>query len=48
MISRMLVNKTTIKSRNGMVTAMHPLAAKVGASILKAGGNAADAAVARE
>ena len=46
MISRMLVNKTTIKSRNGMVTAMHPLAAKVGASILKAGGNAADAAVA--
>lgn len=46
MISRMLVNKTTIKSKNGMVTAMHPLAAKVGASILKAGGNAADAAVA--
>jgi gamma-glutamyltranspeptidase/glutathione hydrolase len=36
----------TLQSRHGMVTAAHPLAAKVGAEILEQGGNAVDAAIA--
>ena len=46
MESRLIVNKTSVVSKKGIVTAMHPLAAKVGANILNEGGNAADAAVA--
>ena len=46
MESRLIVNKTSVVSKIGIVTAMHPLAAKVGANILQEGGNAADAAVA--
>ncbi len=35
-----------LQSKNGMVTAAHPLAAEVGADILAKGGNAVDAAIA--
>lgn len=36
----------TLRSKKGMVTAAHPLAAKAGAEILENGGNAIDAAIA--
>jgi gamma-glutamyltranspeptidase/glutathione hydrolase len=36
----------TLQSKNGMVTAAHPLAAQIGAEILERGGNAVDAAIA--
>ena len=38
--------KEEVVARNGLVTAMQPLAAEVGLDILKKGGNAVDAAVA--
>jgi gamma-glutamyltranspeptidase/glutathione hydrolase len=44
--SAWIVEKTQASARRGMVTAMHPLAARVGADVLREGGNAVDAAVA--
>lgn len=44
--SAWIIGKREAQSRNGMVTAMHPLAARAGAEILERGGNAVDAAVA--
>jgi gamma-glutamyltranspeptidase/glutathione hydrolase len=44
--STLSVTKLTPLARRGMVVAVHPLGAEVGAQILKRGGNAADAAVA--
>jgi gamma-glutamyltranspeptidase/glutathione hydrolase len=41
-----LIDKSEAVSRTGMVTAMHPLAAQVGAGILERGGGAIDAAIA--
>jgi gamma-glutamyltranspeptidase / glutathione hydrolase len=44
--SEQRVTKSEAVAVNGMVTAMHPLAAEAGVEILKRGGNAADAAIA--
>jgi gamma-glutamyltranspeptidase / glutathione hydrolase len=46
MRSRWLIDKSEAVSRGAMVTAMHPLAAEVGAQILERGGSAIDAAIA--
>jgi gamma-glutamyltranspeptidase / glutathione hydrolase len=44
--SRWLHAKTPVRSRTGLVTARHPLAAEAGLDVLRRGGNALDAAVA--
>src|SRR5258708_27523169 len=44
--SEWLHAKQTVRSRRGIVTARHPLAATAGASVLYEGGNALDAAIA--
>lgn len=44
--SEWIVEKTEASARDGMVAAMQPLAAEAGAEVLRAGGNAVDAAIA--
>lgn len=44
--SSWLHTKTAVHTRAGLVTARHPLASDAGARVLRAGGNAADAALA--
>ena len=44
--SHWLIDKSEAVNRSGMVAAMHPLAAQVGAAILAKGGGAIDAAIA--
>lgn len=44
--TKQTIAKTEAAADNGMVTAMHPLAAEAGVEILRSGGSAADAAVA--
>jgi len=45
-VAHAVTASSTLQSRQGMVTAAHPLAAQVGAEILEQGGNAVDAAIA--